>query len=438
MDVLAAAAEAGADFIDIEYDNFIQGANRDKIQGALAKGQNTRLIVSAHDFAGRFGDIRGLYADVVASFPGAIPKLVYKANHINDCFEAFDLLHQARHDSIVFCMGQAGLISRIIAKKLGCFVTFASLDRAAATAPGQLTIETLTRLYRYQAVDAETRLYGVIAAPVAHSFSPAVHNASFAEAAMNKLYLPLLVEGGRADFERFMDNVTGRDWLDFNGFSVTIPHKRNALEYVKGKGGFAEPLAERIGAVNTILLETGGQVSAYNTDYAGALDAITSTLNLTRVDLRAVPVGVIGAGGVARAIVAGLCDAGARVKIYNRTVSKAERLAEDFNCEFGVLGELADTSAKLLVNATSVGMYPDVEASVVDAKYLKKGMTVFDTVYNPVNTQLLKDAERKGLKTIDGVSMFVNQAAAQFKLFTGLAPNPAAMRKSVIGCLQNK
>jgi len=437
LDVLTVAVEAGADFIDIEYDNLVAAANRDKIRQALAKGRKTRLIVSAHDFTGRFADIRGLYADILASFSGVIPKLVYKANDINDCFEAFDLLHKARSDSIVFCMGQPGLISRIVAKKLGCFVTFASLNRAAATAPGQLSIDTLIRLYRYKSINTQTELYGVIAAPVAHSLSPAVHNASFAEAAMNKLYLPLLVEGGRTGFERFMENVVQREWLDFRGFSVTIPHKHNALEYVKRKGGFIEPLAERIGAVNTLILESGGKVGAYNTDYAGALDAVTSTLNLTRADLKALPVAVIGAGGVARAIVAGLNDAGAGIKIYNRTVAKARKLAAEFDCDFGGLDDLAGLDATLIINCTSIGMYPDTDSAPLPAGCITKDMVVFDTVYNPPQTLLLEQAKAAGAKTITGIDMFVNQAAAQFKLFTGRDAKTHVIRETIESRLSN-
>ena len=119
--------------------------------------------------------------DVQQAFPGAIPKLVYTANHINDCFDAFDLLHETKGDRIVLCMGQAGLISRVLAKKLGSFVTFASLDEQAATAPGQLTVGTLKGLYRYARIDAATGLFGVIADPVGHSLSPAIHNACFGD-----------------------------------------------------------------------------------------------------------------------------------------------------------------------------------------------------------------------------------------------------------------
>ena len=431
IEILAEAVRSACDFIDCEYDNFLSVDGQEKIKAALAEGAKTRLILSAHDFKSRFQDINRLYHDILKVCPTAIPKLVYTANHINDCFDAFDLLHNANGDSIVFCMGAGGLISRIIAKKLDSFVTFASVNAEAATAPGQLTIEQLKGLFRYNSIDSDTELFGVIADPVGHSLSPAIHNACFADMNMNKLYLPLLVEGGREEFDEFLNNILSREWLNFKGFSVTIPHKQNALNFVKAKQGFIEPLAEKIGAVNTLIISTDGKLAAYNTDYAAALDAITSTMDLTRVDLKDLPVAVIGAGGVARAIVAGLTDVGAKIKVYNRTVKKAEKLAAEFNCNFAGLNDLPNVDAKLVINCTSIGMYPNIDATPFPQECLKEDMVVFDTVYNPAETLLLKQAKQAGAKTIDGLSMFINQALAQFKLFTNTDGNAKLMRKAI-------
>lgn len=437
MRVLHAAVEAGADFIDVEYASFVRPEVGDSIRTVLAAHPRTRLILSTHDFSGRFPDLSGLYRRIAHAHPGAIPKLVYTAGHINDCFEAFDLLHETQGERIVLCMGEAGLISRVLAAKLGSFVTFASLDKQAATAPGQLTAQMLKGLYRFDTVDAGTELFGVIADPVGHSKSPAIHNACFADKGMNRLYLPLLVQGGQAEFDAFLDNLLARPWLYFRGFSVTIPHKHSALEYVRRKGGFIEPLADKIGATNTLLIgarATGHEplLSAYNTDYAGALDAITQGMGIERRDLRSVSVAVVGAGGVSRAIVAGLTDAGAKVSIFNRTVERAQELAADFGCEAAGLDGLSRLDAKLIVNCTSIGMHPKVDASPVPAECLKPDMAVFDTVYNPAETLLLKQAKANGAKTIDGVAMFVNQAAAQFRLFTGQNANTDLMREAVL------
>jgi 3-dehydroquinate dehydratase/shikimate dehydrogenase len=474
LGVLLAALDAGAEFIDFEYANFTRGSNAKKLQAALSVHPKCRLILSAHDFKGPFADIRRLYRDIQRACPNAVVKVVYAANHINECFSAFDLLHETTGDRIVLCMGEPGLISRILAKKFDAFATFASIDEQAATAPGQLTVAAIKDLYRYDTIDADTELFGVIGDPVGHSLSPAIHNACFADLNMNKLYLPLHVQGGREQFAEFLDAVMARPWLHFHGFSVTIPHKHSALEYVHNKGGFVEPLADKIGAANTLVsvlppswrgrpalasrghpglalpghdapvgsgvqgqdaLATAAgphRLAAYNTDYAGALDAITAGMGIERTDLRDMPVAVVGAGGVSRAIVAGLSDAGARITIYNRTVERAEELAADFGCKFAGLDQLSRMNAKLLINCTSIGMHPNVGATPVPAEYIKPDMTVFDTVYNPAETLLLKRAKARSAKTIDGIAMFINQAAAQFRLFTHHPANTDLMRKVVV------
>jgi len=459
LDVLTTALKAGAEFIDFEYENFLIVQTQERIKVALSGSLKGRLILSVHNFKTKFTNIGKLYRSILTVYPVAIPKFVYQANHINDCFEAFDLLHRTGGERIIFCMGEAGVISRIIAKKLNSLVTFAALNEEAATAPGQLTIRQLKEVYRYDSIDAETELYGVIADPVAHSLSPAIHNACFADAGMNRLYLPLLVQGGRREFDQFMRNVLSRKWLNFVGFSVTIPHKENALNFARANQGFIEPLAEKIGAVNTLIISKDDRIKAYNTDYAAALDAIASGLGITRAGLRDLPVAIIGAGGVSRAIVAGLSDAGAKMKIYNRTLERAQRLAAEFGCEFAPLDDLENIDAKLVINCTNIGMKRTEDGkqeteyrrqktedqrpktsheTPVPEEYLKKDMVVFDTVYNPAETLLLKQAKQVHAKTIDGLSMFINQAAAQFKLFTGTDANAELMRETISNCLSHK
>ena len=315
------------------------------------------------------------------------------------------------------------------------YLVSASIDDKRATAPGQLSIRQFKKSYRCDSIDSDTQLFGVIGDPVGHSLSPAIHNACFADRNMNKLYLPLLVEGGSAAFDLFMRNIILRKWLNFKGLSVTIPHKESALKFTKADGGAVEPLAERIGAVNTLIVTTHSGLKAYNTDYAGALDAIISGMGIARADLQDLSVAVVGAGGVARAIVAGLSDASAKIMIYNRTIEKARKLAAEFDCDSGGLDDLAGLDAKLVVNCTSIGMSPDAEATPVPADLVNDDMTVFDTIYNPAETLLLKNAKKAGAKTIDGLTMFINQARAQFRLFTGEDANGECMRKTIVNYL---
>ncbi len=416
LSVLCQAAQCGADFIDIEFANFKRPEVRQKIQDALA-GTPTRLILSAHQFEGCFADIDTLYDQMKGAWPQAIVKIVYTAKHINDCFEAFDLLNRTQgQDRIILAMTEAGQIVRILCAKFGAMLTFARIDESSGTAPGQVTIEQLKELYRFEHIDQNTEVYGIIGSPVAHSSSPAYHNTGFTRAGLNKVYLPLLIDGGRDGFFGFIDHVRRRPWLGFAGFSVTIPHKQNAIEYAKSQGGEIEPLAEKIGAANTMTLNKE-RIRVFNTDYAGAMDAIIEKLG-DKTKLNGLNTAVIGAGGVSRAIVAGLVDAGATVTIYNRTFEKAERLAREFDGVAKSLSEVASLDAELIVNCTNIGMHPDVDQSPLPKACLKKGLIVFDTVYNPAETLLLKNAEAAGSQTISGVDMFNNQAAKQFALFT--------------------
>ncbi|MCK5565419.1 MAG: shikimate dehydrogenase [Planctomycetes bacterium] len=436
--ILSAAAGKGARFIDCEYANFVRPGVREQITSALADNPDCRLILSAHNFEGPFDDLEGLRDEIKNEFPAAIPKLVYTASHINDCFAGMKLLEASSDELIVLAMGQAGMITRILAKKYGGFLTFASLSSVEATAPGQFEISEMKNLYRWDSINEKTELFGVIGDPVGHSLSPAVFNACFDSQGINGLYLPIQVQGAQREFDEFINNLvnsTDNGGFGFGGFSVTLPHKAHALEHVTRVGEFLEPLAGDIGAVNTLKLGIGGRVSGYNTDYAGAMGALCAVMGIEKHQLHQVSVAMVGAGGVGRAVIAGLAEVGAHVTIYNRTVEKAAALAEEFNCKYAGLDELEQMDAEVIINCTSIGMHPDVEASPVPKHCLKEGMTIFDTVYNPLETLLLEQAKAVGAKTVDGAEMFVRQAMAQFKLFTGQEADEDVMRKTVFGCL---
>jgi 3-dehydroquinate dehydratase/shikimate dehydrogenase len=438
-EILCAAVAAGADFIDCEFANYTDRRMSDKLTAAMDTHDKAGLILSAHDFAGPFEKPQAVYEEIVSAVPWAIPKIVYTAGHINDCFSAFDLLIQNDRDAIVLCMGQAGLITRLLAKKLGGFVTFACLDDESRTAPGQVTLDDMKNLYRWDAIDEQTEVFGVIGSPVGHSMSPAIFNACFDKQEINALYVPLLVEGTKEEFFVFLANIISRGGgggtgggLGFGGFSVTIPHKTNAFDYVTHSGEFVEPLAQKIGSINTLKVGFGGIISGYNTDYAGAMNALTTAMGIEKHDLHKSKVAVVGAGGVARALVAGLTGVGADITIYNRTVSKARALADEFGCKIETVDRLSDMDAQIVINCTSIGMSPNTEDTPVPKESLKRDMVVFDTVYNPMQTRLLAEAAQLGAKTISGVDMFVSQAAAQYNIFIGTEPDEDLMRRTVV------
>jgi 3-dehydroquinate dehydratase/shikimate dehydrogenase len=430
-DILVSAAQCGADYLDCEFSNFLHERTRKSILEVLAQHKKTRLILSAHDFHGPFEDIENLYESILAVCPQAIPKLVFTAGHISDCFAAFDLLHNKKEDAIVFCMGSAGIVSRILAGKFDSFLTFASLDDQQATAPGQLTIRQIKELYRWDKIDAQTEVFGVMGDPVMHSLSPTLYNACFEKEQINAVYLPFHVQDEKKGFDLFMQGILSRPWLDFDGFSVTIPHKTNALDFTGRQGEFVEALAATIGAVNTLKVGFNNILSAYNTDYAGAMNALAATLGDGKHVLHSVKVAIIGSGGVARAVVAGLANAGADITIYNRTVNKAKLLAQEFRCKACGLEELAGIEATVVINCTSIGMSPNADVSPVPAQIFKPGMTAFDTVYTPLHTRFLQDAQAAGASVVNGAEMFIHQAMAQYRIFLNREPDEHVIRKIV-------
>ncbi len=421
--LLARAAAAGADWIDVELDALDR-----------ADVPRERTILSHHDFAGVPADLDALAARLDAS-PAAVNKLAFAAAGPEDALRALDVVAACRKPTLALAMGPAGVLSRVLAGAVGAFGTFAALAPGAESAPGQPTLADFLGLYRWRDVGPGTALFGVIACPVGHSMSPAIHNAAFAAAGVDGVYLPLLVQPGAEAFRCFLDACRSRAHLPWRGFSVTIPHKVNALEYVGPHA--CHPLARQIAAVNTVTLEPDGSLAGDNTDYAAALDALCHAMDIQRPRLAGRDVAVIGAGGVARAVVAGLAHENAAVTVYNRTAERAERLADEFACRWAGLDGLADLTAEIVVNCTSVGMHPREDASPLPALPASVKV-VFDTIYNPVETRLLAAARRAGCTCVSGVDMFVNQAVAQFERWTATPAPREVMRRVVLAALARR
>jgi 3-dehydroquinate dehydratase/shikimate dehydrogenase len=442
--LLTEASQLNDLLVDVELETYRRLPHRvEDIRG--------RLIFSAHDFTGRPPRLYNLVIEMNQS-PCEINKLAWAAKSIRDNLEAFEVVKARQKPTIALCMGEAGLISRVLAKKFGSFLTFTSLRDERATAPGQVKISDMKNLYRWDAIGPKTKVYGVVASPVMHSMSPAIHNAAFDRTGHDGVYLPLLVEPGYESFKAFMETFLNFDGLDLTGLSVTLPHKENALRYLKEKGATVEELAERIGAVNTITIAPfspssgipvdgrgeGPRLRGLNTDYAAILDSITATMNIQRDDLANYRVAVIGAGGTGRTAVAALAYYRATVIVYNRTKARADELAREFDGHKGKvvsarIEKLCDSCCQIYINTTSVGMHPKVDESPLGEQSPKfsSDTLVFDTIYNPIETKLLKQARQAGAKTISGVEMFVRQAAAQFQTWTGI-PAPTDIMRDVL------
>ncbi len=397
-------------------------------------GESSRIILSYHDFSAKPANLSGILADLAAQRP-AVCKIAFAAQGPQDAIDALAALRECPLPVIVLAMGEAGLASRVLAKKFNAFGTFAALAAGSESAPGQPTIQELKQLYRWDSISPATAVYGVVGCPIAHSMSPAIHNAAFAGNALDAVYLPLRVEPGEDDFRAFMDACRQASWLHVDGLSVTIPHKEHALRYVGSAN--VDELSRQIGAINTITLGRDGSLRGTNTDYAGALDALTAAMGIAREGLHSRRAGVIGAGGVSRAIVAGLRHYGADVVIYNRTVERAHALAEEFACRWAALDALGEP-LDILINCTSVGMHPQVdsmplpEESLVRLAKATPDLVVFDTVYNPVQTRLLARADELSCRCASGVEMFVNQAMQQFAFWTGQVAHRETLRQIVL------
>jgi 3-dehydroquinate dehydratase/shikimate dehydrogenase len=449
--LLQAGVEAGAAYWDVEFETLRRATLPDILLERTAKS-----IVSSHDFTGRPPKLYNLIEEINRS-GGLITKVVWTARSIRDNIELFELLQSRSKSTIALCMGEAGLISRVLAKKFGGFLTFASLGTSDGTAPGQISIEQMKRLYRWDTIGFDTKVYGVVASPVAHSMSPAVHNAAFDRIGFDGVYLPMLVEPSYESFKAFMESFLAFEPLHLRGLSVTIPHKENALRYLQWKGAEIEELAQRIGAVNTIVIvpspgtprsprTRGGwkgrgeglSLYGYNSDHAAILDTITSALNITRDQLADLRVAVIGAGGTGRTAVAALAECGATVVVYNRTKERADALAAEFDGKVGKvvsarMEKLCDSCCHVFINTTSLGMHPNVDASPLGDRLpaFTPETLVFDTVYNPMRTKLLEQAQQAGAKTVGGVEMFVRQAARQFELWTKQGAPIDVMRRAL-------
>ncbi|UJS22219.1 MAG: shikimate dehydrogenase [Candidatus Brocadia sp.] len=418
--VLQLAIRLHADYVDIEHDS-IHNLWRDTAHRIPAN--KTKIIVSYHNFRETPDNLISLYQRLSQSDADII-KIVTYANTITDNVKICRLLRQTSGQMISFCMGEYGMISRILYKRFGSYLTFASLRKGKESAPGQVSIQDFLATYQAQRQDKDTEIYGLIGNPVSHSISPLIHNTLFREMNFNKIYVPFQVDN-IGDFIRIFRE------LEVQGYSVTIPHKESVIPHLDA----IDPLAKKIGAVNTIV-NKGGRLTGFNTDCQAAMQALEETQQATGTGTGNDPfmgrhVTLLGAGGAARAIAFGLRERGAHVTIVNRNHERAQALARDVGCLSGEFGDLQEIKTDILIHATPVGMFPAVNETPVDKDQLTPNMVVFDTIYNPLETRLLREAKAQGCKTAGGLPMFVNQAAAQFELWTGVKPSRALIEDIV-------
>lgn len=390
------------------------------------------LILSMHDFKGRPADLARRVLAMRAE-RAAILKVAFMARSVRDNLELFDMLHEADRPTIALAMGEHGLMSRVLAPKFGGFLTFASLRRRSATAPGQPTIGELIDLYRFRSIGVGTRVYAILASPVAHSRSPLVHNAGFEAVGHDGVYVPIHVPGGTAEaLKATLLELVHHPRLDFAGASISLPYKESLVGLAREQGWSLDEASVAIGAANTVVVDRVGVtagVRVMNTDALGVADALEGLLRPGDA------VGITGAGGMARAAAYVVLRAGGRVLLSNRTEARARALAADLG-RFGSIEpvgpeELAGSPLVALINATSVGMSSGdaARASPIEVERLVSRPVVVETVYSPLETPLLAAARAAGLRVVDGLALFIAQAARQFATWTGASAPRALMER---------
>jgi 3-dehydroquinate dehydratase / shikimate dehydrogenase len=399
------AVAAGIEYIDLEVD----------IAGKIRRFGKTKRIISYHNMKTTPVDLEDM-ADQCAEFDPDVIKIATSASTLAEASRVLHLATKAKAPMIPIAMGEIGVFTRILGRKFGAPFTYAGFNPERVFAAGMLQHGVLRHDFAYEQIDANTEIYGVMGDPIEQSLSPVVHNAAFRERGLNKVMVPFLVP--QTELQSFFNELL---WLDIKGCSVTIPHKETIVPLLQQKEG----AVERTGSCNTVVFKEDGQRVGYNTDYRAAMDSLEIAMTGHESEESASPlldkqVLILGAGGVARSIAFGLARRGAHVSITNRHDDRATRLAEEIGCRSVTWSMRASTVADVIVNATPVGMHPNVDDTPLPAAaFSRAGMVAFDTIYHPENTMMLKLARERGCKTVTGADMFIRQAAIQFKLYTG-------------------
>ena len=400
--LLAEALALGAEYVDIEW--------QARFGDLVERSGGRRIVLSSHDFTGVPADLAAR-VQAMRESGAEVVKVAVTTSCLCDCLPLLELGSQVGRQSglVLIGMGPHGVSTRVLAGRFGSKWTYVGgLAEVGQPAPAELADE-----YRFRNISDSTEVYGLVGAPIGHSVSPAMHNAAFRATRLDAVYLPLPARDAD-DFRRF-----GRA-IGLKGASVTTPFKVALFE----RSDEVYSVARRIGAINTIRVQDGRWLGA-NTDASGFLEVIRGKIPLEQ--LRA---SLLGAGGAARAVAVALASAGAEVTVHAREARRAEDVAMLVGGRVGPWPP-ARGSWDLLVNCTPIGMFPSAGASPIDRADLT-GPMVYDLVYNPPVTQLLRDAAAAGCQTIGGLEMLVGQAQEQFQWWTDVRPPAGVMREAAL------
>ncbi|MEE3138251.1 MAG: type I 3-dehydroquinate dehydratase [Acidobacteriota bacterium] len=389
--IIAEALECGAEFVDIEWD----GSPDSRIAA-----HKSRTVLSYHQFSELPKDLDDRYVAMRAT-GAAVVKIAVQAKTLMDLAPLVTLGQRARQKgerAVIVGMGAPGVASRILADRFGACWSY-----AGNAAPGQIAPDRLVREFRFRELSDSTEVYGVVGNPAMHSLSPAMHNAGFRAISKDAVYLPLEA----ADVDDFLNFA---DVFGISGASITSPFKEDVHSRVRD----SDPMGKRIGAVNT-LKKVEDSWKAMNSDVDGFLEPL-----LSRFTVDGWRATVVGAGGAARAASVALVDSGVLTTICARRQEQAEEAAKVSGAMVGAF-PVEPGTWDLLVNATPIGTAPQTGESLLPASSLD-GRLVYDLVYNPSCTRLLKEASQRGCRTLGGLEMLIAQAKRQFEWWTGSHP----------------
>lgn len=407
LEILAKAGAAGCQVIDIELQTAVRlkSAQFEKLRSKAA------IILSFHDFqaTGKLDET----LKKMSAYPADFYKVVGTARSLYDNVTMMRFLekHRDDHSLVGICMGEQGIISRVLSVRAGSRFTFAAVTANEKTAPGQVTAQELRSTYRIDQVDAATKVFGVVGDPISHSLSPAIMNAALRRENVNGVFLPLHAKS-------LKDLLACVREIPLQGLAITMPYKEEILPFLDN----TDPFTSKIGACNTVVRSQDGKLYGFNTDTSGVVRPLEQRMTLNEARIL-----VMGAGGAARAAVFGLRERGAQLFILNRSLPAAQKLARQAKARTIKRADLKKLDFDVIINATPVGM-GNTRESPLNADEIK-AQYVFDMVYDPAETKLIQLARLRGAQVILGREMFVHQAARQFEIWTGKpAPREDMMR----------
>ncbi len=427
VNLLLRAKRSGAAYVDVE------SCTAEELKRQVLTGPgDAKVILSFHDFLGTPTDLFALARELYRE-PVDVVKIVTFARTLEDNFRIFRLLRHMKGRMVAHAMGELGFISRILAPKFGSLWTYTYLQGASPAAPGQIDLDTLLDVYHAHRVKPDTDVYAILGNPVGHSYSPHMHNAAFRHYDLNAVYVPVKVSDLTSVLSFFGD-------MGVKGCSVTIPFKVTIMDYLDS----VTYLAGKMGATNTVTVRDGRLLGS-NTDGLGAL----RTIQAAGIQLTGANVVILGAGGSARAVGYALGSALrlGSLTYASRRPDQAKILIKELfphssrkmqACGFSEveLGR-AMAQADLVINCTPVGMHPHGDDTPVPSHLLREKPVVFDIVYHPLATRLLKEARAAGCLTLNGLEMLVHQGAAQFETWTGRRAPFKVMLEAVLRRVEN-